>query len=59
MDSKFAVMVEGKQTPSKLHDTFDQAKDEATRLVRLERKDVYILKAVAKAEISDVKITHY
>lgn len=59
MDSKFAVMVEGKSTPSKLHDTFDQAKDEATRLARLERKDVYVLKVVAKAEISDVKIIHY
>jgi hypothetical protein len=59
MDSKFAVMVEGKSTPSKLHDTFDQAKDEATRLARLERRDVYVLKVVAKAEISDVKITHY
>ena len=59
MDSKFAVMVEGKSTPSKLHDTFDQAKDEATRLARLERRDVYVLKVVAKAEISDVKVTHY
>lgn len=59
MDSKFAVMVEGKSTPSKLHDTFDQAKDEATRLARLERKDVYVLKVVAKAEISDVKIINY
>lgn len=59
MNSKFAVMVEGKQLPSKLHDTFDQAKDEATRLARLERRDVYVLKVVAKAEISDVKITHY
>lgn len=59
MEKQFAVMVEGRQLPSKLHDTFDQAKDEATRLARLERKDVYILKVVAKAEIADVKITHY
>lgn len=59
MDSKFAVMVEGKSTPSKLHETFDQAKDEATRLARLERRDVYILKVIAKAEISDVKIINY
>ena len=59
MDPKFAVMVEGKSTPSKLHESFDQAKDEATRLARLERRDVYVLKVVAKAEISDVKITHY
>ena len=59
MDSKFAVMVEGKQSPSKLHETFDQAKDEATRLARLERRDVYILKIVAKVELSDIKIIHY
>ena len=59
MNPKFAVMVEGKSTPSKLHESFDQAKDEATRLARLERRDVYVLKVVAKAEISDVKITHY
>jgi hypothetical protein len=59
MDPKFAVMVEGKNLPSKIHTSFDEAQAEATRLARLERKDVYILKVVAKAEISDVKITHY
>ena len=59
MEDKFAVMVEGKSTPSKLHDSFEQAKDEAIRLARLERKDVYVLKVVAKAEISDVKVTVY
>jgi hypothetical protein len=59
MEDKFAVMVEGKQTPSKLYDSFDQAKDEATRLARQERRDAYVLKVVAKAEISDVKITVY
>jgi hypothetical protein len=59
MNPKFAVMVEGKSTPSKLHDSFEQAKDEATRLARLEKKDVYVLKVVAKAEITDVKIIHY
>lgn len=59
MEDKFAVMVEGKSAPSKLHDSFEQAKDEATRLARLERRDTYILKVVAKAEISDVKVTVY
>lgn len=59
MDPKFAVMVEGKSLPSKIHRSFDEAQEEATRLARLERRDVYILKVVAKAEISDVKITHY
>lgn len=56
MKDKFAVMVEGKQLPSKLHDTFDEAIYEASRLARLEIKNVYILKVVAKAELSDVKI---
>jgi hypothetical protein len=59
MEPKFALMVEGKSTPSKLHDTFDEAQIEATRLARIERKDVYVLKVVAKAEIADIKITHY
>jgi hypothetical protein len=58
MNPQFAVMVEGKQLPSKLHETFDEAKDEATRLARLEKQSVYILKTVAKAEIADIRITH-
>jgi hypothetical protein len=59
MESKFALMVEGKQAPSKLHDSLEEATAEATRLAKITRQDVYILKVVGKAEISDVKITHY
>jgi hypothetical protein len=58
METIFAVMVEGKQTPSKIHSNFDEAQMEATRLAKLERKTVFILKAVAKVEMVDVKITH-
>jgi hypothetical protein len=58
METIFAVMVEGKQTPSKVHSNFDEAQMEATRLAKLERKTVFILKAVAKVEMVDVKITH-
>jgi hypothetical protein len=59
METKFAVMVDGKSTPSKFHDSFDDALFEATRLAKIERRDTYVLKVVAKAEITDVKITHY
>lgn len=58
MDPIFAVMVEGKQTPSKIQKSFDEAQNEASRLARLERQPVYILKAVAKVEMTDVKVTH-
>lgn len=58
MNPIFAVMVEGKQTPSKIHEEFADAETEAIRLAKLERQPVYILKAVAKVEMTDVKITH-
>lgn len=58
MDPIFAVMVEGKQTPSKVHREFADAETEAIRLAKIERQPVYILKAVAKVEMTDVKITH-
>lgn len=55
----FAVMVEGKQTPSKLYNSSLEAESEAIRLARQERRNVYILKIVGIAEMSDVKITYY
>lgn len=58
MDPIFAVMVEGKQTPSKVHREFTDAETEAIRLAKIERQPVYILKAVAKVEMTAVKITH-
>lgn len=58
-DDKFAIMVEGKQSPSRIHNSFMEAKSEAIRLARQEKRDVYILKLIAKAELADVTITVY
>jgi hypothetical protein len=58
-EEKFALMVEGKQSPSKTHNSFDEAETEAIRLARQEKRDVYIFKLIAKAELADVKITIY
>lgn len=54
---KFAVMVDGKQTPSKVYETYTLAEEEAKRLARSERRTTYILKIVALVELSDVKVT--
>lgn len=58
-ENKFALMVVGKQNPSVLHETFKDAELEAIRLAKSERRDVYILKVVAKAELNDIKLTYY
>lgn len=50
-------MVDGKQTPSKIYDTYTKAEEEAKRLARSERRTTYILKIVALVELSDVKVT--
>lgn len=57
MARKFAIMVEGKSSPSKLHDDYNSAEIEATRLAQLERRSVYILETVSVVELNDVKIT--
>ena len=54
---RFAIMVEGKQTPSKIYSTYTLAEEEAKRLARSERRTTYILKIVALVELSDVKVT--
>ena len=53
----FAVMLEGASAPSVLHDSYEKAHAEAVRLVGNTRKKGYILKAVAKVECNDVKVT--
>lgn len=58
-DDKFALMVEGKETPRRIHNSFLEAKTEAIRLARQEKRDVYIFKLIAKAELADVTITVY
>ncbi len=53
----FAVMVIGKQTPSKTYDDYFEAQVEAMRLVRDERKPAYVMKAISYIELSEVVIT--
>lgn len=56
MEKVFAVMVEGKQTPSQVHHTYEGARVEAERLAKKEQRTTYILQAVAKVEI-EIKVT--
>jgi hypothetical protein len=54
----FAVMVEGKQTPSKLYENdYESAEKEATRLCTQTKNTAYVLKVVSKIELNEVKIT--
>ena len=53
----FAVMVQGKNLPQKLHNNKTSALIEAGRLCLIERQPVYMLKAIALVEVKQVKIT--
>lgn len=55
--NKYAVMVEGKNAPSKLISNYEDAETEAKRLAIKERQTTYVLLAVAKVELNDVKVT--
>jgi hypothetical protein len=55
----YAVMVIGQQTPSKVYENYWEAENEASRLARHTRKNVYVLKVVTLIELSDVVITRY
>ena len=57
MEKIYAVMVEGKQTPSKTYLTYEDAENEAKRLAQQERRITYVLLAISKLELNDVKIT--
>ncbi len=54
---KYAVMVEGKSTPTKLYDDYQFAEQEAKRLAIVERKTSYVLQVVSRVELNDVKVT--
>lgn len=56
-EKMYAVMVEGKSTPSKFHDDYEIAEFEAKRLAQNERKTTYVLLAITKVELNDVKVT--
>jgi hypothetical protein len=51
---KYAVMVVGKQTPSKLYDDIEEAEKEAKRLCNYELKTVYVLQTVSKFALNTV-----
>lgn len=53
----YAVMVEGKQTPSKTYSDYESAELEAKRLAQQERRTTYVLLAITKLELNEVKIT--
>jgi hypothetical protein len=54
---KFVVMVEGRTSPTKIHETYEAAEYEAKRLCLKEYLPVYICKAVTKVELNQVTIT--
>jgi hypothetical protein len=53
----YAVMVDGKQTPTKLYKNITEATEEAKRLAIQTRNTTYVLLAIQKVELNDVKIT--
>lgn len=54
---KYVLMVEGRTSPTKLHDNYELAEHEAKRLCLREQLPVYICKAVTKVELNQVTIT--
>lgn len=54
---KYVIMVEGKTSPTKIHDSYETAEFEAKRLCLKEQLPVYICKAVTKVELNQVTIT--
>lgn len=54
---KYVVMVEGRTSPTKIHDNYETAEFEAKRLCLKEQFPVYICKAVTKVELNQVTIT--
>ena len=53
----FMIYVEGKDSPTIKHESYDSAIYEAERLARKTKKQVYVLEAIQKVEICDLKIT--
>ena len=54
---KYVIMVEGRTSPTKIHDNYESAEFEAKRLCLKEQLPVYICKAVTKVELNQVTIT--
>lgn len=45
---RYALMVDGRSAPTKLHDSLDDAEKEAIRLAEKEKCKVYVLKAISE-----------
>lgn len=58
---KYVVIVEGRSTPTKTHDSYEIAEKEAKRLCEKERRNAHVLKIVSLIEIPPVefKITKF
>lgn len=57
VNRRYSVMVEGKTSPTKFHDSYEVAEQEAIRLVNKENKPTYVLMAVSLVELNSVKVT--
>jgi len=56
---RYALMVEGRSAPTKLHDSLEDAEKEAIRLAEKEKCKVYVLKAISEFSITqEVKKIH-
>ena len=53
----FMVYVVGKNSPTQLHNEIETAESEAIRLTQKERTTTFVLKAVSKFELNEVKKT--
>lgn len=58
---KYVVMIEGRNTPTKIHDSYETAEKEAKRLCEKERRNAHVLKIVSLIEIPPIefKITKF
>lgn len=55
----YAVMVENRQSPAKIYESYQEAEIEAIRLTNKEKLTSYVLMLIAKVELSEPKITSY
>lgn len=55
--STYVVMVTNQNPPQKHHETYESALEEANRLIRKEKRVVYILKAITRLELIEPVIT--
>jgi hypothetical protein len=49
----YMCYVSGKNSPVKIHSTFQIADEEAKRLCRIEKRPVYVIQAIKKIELHE------